>query len=174
MESINNEIELMEEVAGWLKNWAAKAPQANNETAFISHRNELVTINRKIDKVLMYLRFHRPDLAKAIEEKWRGLVNMALADFPNKSDLNETTILAAIGHASILGDTLHDVAEMAKSKFQNKEKPKLKLTVARIFKKIPYLIYALVLFLAALLGIFYYLGRLDQFKAIIYRTLQSK
>lgn len=175
MGSIANEIELMEEVAVWLKNWAAKAPQANNGKAFISHRNELVTINRKIDKVLMYLRFHRPDAAKAIEEKWRGLVNMALADFPNKSDLNETTILAAIGHASILGDTLHDVAKMARKELKNKKKPNLWI-INWIFKKTSHLIVTIIVgfIVAILIDISGDFGWLERVKTFVYNILLPK
>lgn len=163
MGSIANEIELMEEVAGWLKNWAAKVPQEDNISEFIPHRNKLVTIKRKIDKVLMYLRFHRPDVAKAVEEKWRGLVDRALADFPNKSDLNETNILSSIGHASYLGDTLHDVSKMAR-----KERKR------RTVKLILYITSAFVTFLAALLTCLYYLGWLEQIRAFIYNILLPK
>ena len=155
-----NEIELIEDVADWLKIWAAETPPANNVPGFIPHRNKLITINRKIDKVLMYLRFDRPDVANAVEEKWKHLIDLALADFPNSSDLKEPIIYAAIGSASLLADTLHDIAKTAKKERNEAKRPRVKKGI-----------YSFIIVLAALLAILYYLGWLDPIKAFIYKIL---
>jgi len=161
--SITNEIKLMKEVSEWLKNWAAKVPPVNNVPGFLSHRSNLVEIKRKIDKILLHLRFNRPDVANVVEEKWKDLVNLALADLPNSNDLNESTILAAIGSASLFANTLHDIAKTAR-----KERRR------RIVKLIFYVTSAVVGFLAALLTIFYYSGCLEPIKAFIVKILWPK
>ncbi len=175
MGSVPKEIKLMEQIARELERWAddkSKQLSALSDGYLSSFPDSFCL---QLYEVLEWLQWHKPNLAKSVEEEHnaiRQFIEASKHEYDNGHKPVAGPFLARIS-ADILARKLRHLAQIAREELKNKEKVNSSIT-GWIFKKTSHLIAVIIFLLAALLTIFHYLGWLEPIRAFIYNILRPK
>lgn len=189
MESIPREIKLMKQIAEHLKMWFQEEPEDRHYpsgTVNLSIRNN-ISLRLELeylDEVLTWLRVNdHKEIARSLEHERDSFLSdlQAVEQAIERGDNPPLELIELRSKITGLIRTLEHTAKVFTEKL-TPEKPaeteqKAALSIRQriwiYLKRIPRWIYVLVIFFAALLTIFHYLGWLAPIRRFIYNTLSQ-